>query len=191
MLETAGKDYDFILVQEPYIDFKATTRTNAHYITVYPPRHWDKHNETPTRTVILVNRQIDTNAWTEIAVDWPDITAIELKTEIGKIRIFNIYNSCLHNETLDKLGAYMDEHENRREEGERVHYIWVGDFNRHHPLGRAPQLSSFQQQESRNGAATARPHSTASHEDGAPQDDPDAEGYGDGKPDESGQRVCI
>jgi hypothetical protein len=138
MLETAGRNYDLILVQEPYIDFNAVTRANTHYTTVYPLRHRDVHPGTLTRAVILVNKRLNTNNWAAIPIDCPDLTAVELKTDTGIIRIFNIYNSCLHNDTLDVLKRYMDAPGNRPRDGERIHYIWARDFNRHHPLWDEP-----------------------------------------------------
>ena len=103
MLETPGKDYDFILIQEPYIDFNAVTRANAHYTTVYPPRHRDVHPDILMRAVTLVNKRINTNNWAAIPIDCSDMTAVQLKTDTGIICIFDIYNSCLHNDTLGEL----------------------------------------------------------------------------------------
>jgi hypothetical protein len=67
------------------------------------------------------------------------LTAVELKTDTGIIRIFNIYNSCLHNDTLDVLRQYMDAPSSRPREGECIQYIWAGDFNHHHLLWDEPR----------------------------------------------------
>ena len=108
-------------------------------MTVYPHRHRDDHPKIYTRSVILVNKRINTNNWEAIPIDCPDMTAVELRTDRGMIRIFNINNSCLHNDTLDTLKAYVEDPGNRPSDGEPVHYIWASDFNRHHPLWEEPR----------------------------------------------------
>ena len=67
------------------------------------------------------------------------MTAVEIKTDTVTFRIFSIYNSGLHNDTLDVLRQYMNTPSNRPREGERVQYVWAGDFNRHHPLWDEPR----------------------------------------------------
>jgi hypothetical protein len=140
LLETAGKNFDFILIQEPYIDHLATTRANSYYTIIYPPRHRDDHpKKAYTRSVILVNKRINTNNWEALPIDCPDMTAIKLKMERGIIRIFNIYNDCDHNDTLETLKAYINDPSNRPSDGEPVHDVWAGDFNRHNPLWDEPR----------------------------------------------------
>ncbi|KDR65913.1 hypothetical protein GALMADRAFT_81370, partial [Galerina marginata CBS 339.88] len=93
--------YDIALIQEPYIDHLGRSRANQHWIVVYPP----PHNEEPSRTrsIILVNRRIATNSWTQIEVDSFDITGIQLHGEFGTLRIYNVYNDCKHNDSLTVL----------------------------------------------------------------------------------------
>ena len=54
-------------------------------------------NQDTIRSVIWVNKSIDTSRW--ISLDVPntsDITAIQIKNLISTISIFNIYNDCNH-----------------------------------------------------------------------------------------------
>jgi len=85
--------------------------------------------------VILVSPRIDTASWTDLRINSPDITAIELHTDFGKIQIFNIYNDCEHGRSLDAVKRwYADQTQTMRRNAHAAHMIWAGDFNRHHPL---------------------------------------------------------
>ena len=53
--------------------------------------------------MILVNAKISSNSWTALAVDCPDITAIQLTGEWGTLRIFNIYNDQTHSRNMNAL----------------------------------------------------------------------------------------
>jgi hypothetical protein len=134
MLESIKKDYDIILIQEPHIDFRNLTRANSYYTVVYPPRHHDNHRNTPTRSIILVNRKLQSQAWSPIPIQSPDITAVQVTGEFGTIRIFNIYNDCEHNNSIMVLGDYMRSVAARNTTRPPVRYIWAGDYNRHHSL---------------------------------------------------------
>jgi len=125
------KDYDMILLQEPYIDFLGATRATSYWTVVYPPRHRDAPKR--SRSIILVNKRISTSSWTQINVPSFDITAVQLHGEQGNLEIFNIYNDCLHNDSLTSLAAHLRSRAFPRVQGPR-NMIWAGDFNRHHPL---------------------------------------------------------
>ena len=125
-------DYDVCTIQEPYIDFNGKTRANRQWITVYP----NTHSEHPdaTRSVILVNTNLVTDTWKQIQLQHPDITAIEMTGEFGTLRIINVYNDCNNNSTLTHLSAYMRNRDHQRYTVGPLNTIWLGDFNRHHPL---------------------------------------------------------
>jgi endonuclease/exonuclease/phosphatase family metal-dependent hydrolase len=73
-------------------------------------------------------------------VEFPsgDVTAVQLNGDKGKILLFNVYNDCDVNDTIQKLEAFnqatncqtssADANINNSETT-----IWLGDFNRHHP----------------------------------------------------------
>ena len=125
-------DYDLVMLQEPCIDFLGRTQSNLHWTVIYPRQHLVKPSA--TRSIILVNRNITSNNWTEIPLQSTDVTGISLRGDFGTIRIFNIYNDCKHNGSLEVVNEYMRGRVRERVERERVQYIWLGDFNRHHPL---------------------------------------------------------
>jgi len=83
---------------------------------------------------MLINRQISTDAWTPIPIDSPDITAVQLQGDFGTIRIINIYNDCNYNDSLTALKNYLREPRARERAQLPLSFIWLGDFNRHHPL---------------------------------------------------------
>ena len=130
-------DYDICAIQEPYIDFNGKTRANRQWVTVYPITH--KEHPDATRSVTLVNADLLTDTWRQIQLQHPDITAIEMTGEFGTLRIINIYNDCNNNSTLTHLSAYMRNRELQQYTAGPLNTIWLGDFNRHHPLWDEPR----------------------------------------------------
>ena len=57
------------------------------------------------------------------------MTGIQLHGDFGIIHIINIYNDCEHNGSLEVVKEYMRGRVWEQVEGERVRYIWLGDFN--------------------------------------------------------------
>ena len=98
-------DYDICAIQEPYIDFNGKSCANNQWITIYPNTH--KDHLQATRSVILVNMNILTDAWKQIPFQHPDITAIEITGDFGTLRIINVYNNCNSNSMLTHLSVYM------------------------------------------------------------------------------------
>ncbi|KAF8193036.1 hypothetical protein BJ912DRAFT_848521, partial [Pholiota molesta] len=94
-LHAVQPDTDFICIQEPYIDFQGRTRATPGWYTIYPTKH-KFTNDIKTRSVILINKKISTNTWTQIDVDSLDITAIQIRSERGTINLYNIYNDGTH-----------------------------------------------------------------------------------------------
>ncbi|KAF8580412.1 hypothetical protein K439DRAFT_1357007, partial [Ramaria rubella] len=86
--------YDIIAIQEPYIDFLGCTHAGLQWSPVYPPGHRDFPKL--TRSVLFVNTAISTNSWTQLPVNCPDITAIQITCGDCNIHIYNIYNDCTH-----------------------------------------------------------------------------------------------
>jgi hypothetical protein len=67
-------EYDLCLIQEPYIDFNGKTRANQNWVVIYPSTHSDYPDH--TRSVILINTSIISDAWKQIHFNHPDITVI-------------------------------------------------------------------------------------------------------------------
>ena len=92
-------------------------------------------NEDQIRSVIWVNKNIDTKDWVILDIpDTNDITAIQLQGPYGKLAIFNVYNDCTHSENQTTLRRFIRKHANLLTRTKNHHMIWAGDFNRHHPL---------------------------------------------------------
>ncbi|KIJ39724.1 hypothetical protein M422DRAFT_174834, partial [Sphaerobolus stellatus SS14] len=57
-------EFDIVALQEPWLDWLGRTRASRHWEVVYPTRHRD--NPRDTRAIILINKHISTNCWTDI-----------------------------------------------------------------------------------------------------------------------------
>jgi hypothetical protein len=77
---------------------------------------------------------IPTNNWTQIDINSGDITIIEITGEWGMLTVFNIYNDCKHNHTIELLSNFQRQRDGDElsQPRDNVHMVWLGDFNRHH-----------------------------------------------------------
>jgi ribonuclease HI/endonuclease/exonuclease/phosphatase family metal-dependent hydrolase len=131
--EAVSQKYDIMLIQEPFTTVFNAIRTPANFRPVFPAHRIG--NQDQVRSVIWVNKELDTKDWTELAVpDTNDVTAIQLGGPYGTISIFNIYNDCTHSRTEAALRRFVQDNANLILATENHHMIWAGDFNRHHPL---------------------------------------------------------
>jgi hypothetical protein len=131
--EKVSQHYDIMLIQEPYATAFKGIRTPSNFRPVFPSNRLQ--SEDSIRSVIWVNRKIDTNNW--LILDIPgtsDITAIQLKGPYGTLSIFNIYNDCTHSRNEATLRRYIRDNTNIILATENHHMLLAGDFNRHHPL---------------------------------------------------------
>jgi len=133
VLQSANpKDYNLILLQEPYVDHLGATRASSYWTVVYPPQHRDAPKR--SRSIILVNKRLATSSWTQINIPSFNISAIQLQSQHGILQIYNIYNDCLHNDSLTSLAEQLRSTKHRVQQPIPQNMIWAGDFNRHHPL---------------------------------------------------------
>jgi len=103
------ENWDIVLLQEPYIDKYGNTKAMSKWHTVYPTAHLT--DSSSNRSVILVNTALDSNAWTQVAFKGSnDMTVIKFWLPSGQITLFNIYNDCMHSDTLKLLRLYLDLH---------------------------------------------------------------------------------
>ncbi|KAI9064185.1 hypothetical protein FKP32DRAFT_1551169, partial [Trametes sanguinea] len=82
-------DFDILAIQEPYIDFLGRTRATHHWYVVYPTAHYDSAGR--TRSVLLVNKRLSTNAWSPISLPSSDVSAISILSGGSRIHLFNLY----------------------------------------------------------------------------------------------------
>src|SRR5882724_4911645 len=87
------------------------------------------------RAIILVNKRLDTDMWSQVDIGSPDMTAVEVSTGRGKVWIVNTYNDIgwqqglLRSTLALRKRAHMGNPVRHTE-----HTIWLGDINLHHPL---------------------------------------------------------
>ena len=104
--EKVSKNYDVILIQEPYTTVFNAIRTPTNFRPIFPIHRLQ--NQDPIWSVIWVNKRLSTDNW--ISLDIPgtnDVTAIQLEGPYGKVTIFNIYNDCTHFMTEATLRRYI------------------------------------------------------------------------------------
>jgi ribonuclease HI len=132
------EDVDIIALQEPALNKNGNTISTKDWITVYPSKHATSPGE--TRSILFLRANLLTDNWEQIDVDTGDISAVRITGPWGSLDIYNIYNDCDHDDTVGILsrlrGTSRDGGNNSVNENE--HIIWLGDFNRHHPLWDAP-----------------------------------------------------
>lgn len=125
-------NWDIIALQEPPIDALGNTKANSHWRAVYPTHKLAK-GEKP-RAVMFVNARLSTNTWEQVQFPSADVAVTRFRTAGGTCTVFNIYNDCTHDRTVETLERYLAANiATVRPTGED-HMVWLGDFNRHHPL---------------------------------------------------------
>jgi len=91
--------YDFAVIQEPYLDSNHNSCANHHWYMVYPKEHYI----TPswTRSIILVNNWLVTDAWSQVDMGSPDMMALAVNTGRGKVLLTNMYNDSGQQQGLE------------------------------------------------------------------------------------------
>lgn len=127
------KEWDVLLLQEPYIDIFGNSKGNPMWTVLYPA---DKGTSNKVvRSVIMVKGAMKSDTYEEIKVPGSnDITAIQISGAYGRLAIFNIYNDGKHSDTLRLLDRYIGQNKGKICTKIDDYMIWAGDFNRHHPL---------------------------------------------------------
>ena len=127
------KSYNLLLLQEPYIDGYGNTKATKDWRVTYPSCHLSLNS--PVRSVILVSANLDTNNWAQLTVPGSnDLTSIQFKAGPSLFNIFNIYNDCHHNASMEALDMYLKACPPPSHSASNRHMLWCGDFNQHHPL---------------------------------------------------------
>jgi len=89
-------------------------------------------------SLILVNKRIVTDTWSQIDLGSSDITVVQLQTEIGKVLIINMYNEGSQQPAIKwaimVMKQKMQAGHNGHDRPHIGHTIWLGDFNLHHPI---------------------------------------------------------
>ena len=91
--------YNFVAIQELYLDSNHNSCATRHWYTIYPKEHYIMPSW--TRLILLVNRQIATDAWHQVDIGSPDVTAILIYTGKGKVLLVNMYNDSSQHQGLE------------------------------------------------------------------------------------------
>ena len=123
-----------VVLQEPAINAFNLTIASKDWVTIYPSTHGDENNR--TRSITLIRSSISTDHWTQLEFPSSDVTVVQLNGTWGKLTIFNIYNEGKSNDTIKKLTSFYRKNRHTLENADAgtAHVLWLGDFNRHHPL---------------------------------------------------------
>jgi len=138
-LHAARNDYDILCIQEPHFDHLNVTRATP-VLSLVTPTCWnrDSPTEKTPRAIILVHDRIPTSSWMQINIKSSDVVGIKLAGKRAEISIYNLYNDCTHSDTLFKFQEHLDArnqaHPGSALEDRTTGDIWLGDFNRHHPM---------------------------------------------------------
>ena len=127
------KNYDLMLLQEPYIDSYGNPKATKDWWVTYPSHHLT--TDSPVRSIILVNAALDTNSWAQYSIPGSNnFTAIQFRGDMGIIDVYNIYNDCLNDNTMEVLDLHLRCQPATSANTPNRYMLWCGNFNRHHPL---------------------------------------------------------
>ncbi|KAG1816802.1 uncharacterized protein BJ212DRAFT_1237052, partial [Suillus subaureus] len=85
--------YDLACIQEPFLNpvgLANASNLRQLWDVIYPSNHHT--NLERSQSILLVNKKLSKNNWHIIPLNSPNITAIELHRDFGKVCIYNIYN---------------------------------------------------------------------------------------------------
>src|SRR5882672_882051 len=77
------KLFDIIAIQEPFLDHFHNTHASQHWYMVYPREHFV--NPGKTRLVILMNKALAADAWTQVELGSSDVMAVRVQTGRGLV----------------------------------------------------------------------------------------------------------
>jgi len=123
--------YDFATIQEPYLDSNHNSCATHHWYTFYPKEHYVM--PLWMRSISLVNRQLASDAWSQVDASSSDMTALVINTGKGKVLLTNMYNDIRQQQGLEhSIQAFQKRLHVGGSEGHMEQMIWLGDFNLHH-----------------------------------------------------------
>ena len=126
-------NWDIIGLQEPWIDSYRYSRGTQYWRVVYPANFLVEGRD-HVHSILLVNTNISTDSYTVLPVMHSDVTAVRFMGDHGSLSLFNIYNEITNNDTISCLDSFLDRHEQLVRPSITDSVVWLGDFNRHHPL---------------------------------------------------------
>ena len=125
-------EYDIAAIQEPYLNHTHNSWASHNWYTLYPKEHYAKPNK--TRFLLLINKRILTNNWSQINFTSSNVMAIQMKTPSGHILLINMYNDGRSPKGVWKVTQYMRNKAQVQNPRCPTYIVWMGDFNAHHPM---------------------------------------------------------
>jgi hypothetical protein len=134
VLNTASpENWDVIALQEPWFDTYGNSRGTQYWRVVYPANFYIE-GRPRVRSILLINTNLSTDCYTILPLLHSDITAVRFKGDNSYLSIFNIYNEITNNNTLTCLDLFLDLNGPLVQPSNSDNVLWLGDFNRHHPM---------------------------------------------------------
>ncbi|KNZ76503.1 hypothetical protein J132_10311, partial [Termitomyces sp. J132] len=100
------EDWDVLAIQEPFLDFLGNTKANGYWQVIYSSDY--RHNGSScTCSILLVNTDISTDAYTQLTIPSIDIAAVHFNGTYGCLSLFGIYNNCTHNKVILSLSHFL------------------------------------------------------------------------------------
>ena len=132
MNSTSPSNWDVFALQEPSVNQLGNTLANPHWRVVYPSQKLVDGRK--PRAVTFINTKISTNAWKQIDFPSTDVVITQIQTSQGLCTIINIYNNGKNDDTLEAIELFLVSNIRTLRPNDNDHLLWIGDFNRHHPL---------------------------------------------------------
>ena len=130
----ARRGIDIVALQEPALTNFGMTIASRDWVPVYPSTH--SANPSKTRSIILIRNNILTENWKQVDFPSGDVMVVQLTGSWGDLTLYNIYNDCVRNDTINLLDTFTRSLPNNPPLGRRENSnatLWLGDFNQHHP----------------------------------------------------------
>src|SRR5882724_11046672 len=93
--------YDIAAIQEPYLNHNHNSCASHNWFTLYPKEHYAKSNK--TRSLMLINKIIMTNKWTQIDLASSNVMTIQIQTPSGSVILINMYNNVRNSKGAQKV----------------------------------------------------------------------------------------
>jgi hypothetical protein len=120
-----------IALQESAVNFMNHSIASKDWFSIYPITY--SLSPDKTRSLLLINASINPGSWEQIDIPSGDITAVIIRSTVSDLLLYNIYNDRNNDTSLNAL-TMAHNIVSVTPSVKRRHIIWLGDFNRHHPV---------------------------------------------------------
>jgi hypothetical protein len=127
------EDWDVLALQEPWIDTLGNSRASHYWRVIYPANYYEE-GRARIRSVLLINTNISSESYSVLPIQHSHITGVRFKGLNGNLTLINVYNEITNNDTTNCLDLFLTANPLLVRPTASDHMIWLGDFNRHHPM---------------------------------------------------------